>query len=64
MKQICNLAYHTLADGKTTVQIAELDAQLSPPDKKDEMIARQNAEAMKSLAGFGVGPQPPRPRGS
>jgi hypothetical protein len=62
MRQICNLAYRTLTDGMSTVQIAELNAELAGPEEKEEMIGRQNVEAMKQLAGFGVGP-PPAPPG-
>jgi hypothetical protein len=59
MKQICNLVYRTLTDGMSKVQIAEFETRLADPKEKEEMIARQNAEAMKALSGFGIGPPPP-----
>lgn len=67
MKQICNLAYALLLENRTKPQIAELEVLLSEPEKKEEMIDRQNAEAMAGLGGFGmVVPKPsaakPRPR--
>ena len=61
MEQICNLVYFMLTDGKTAVQKAELDVLLSPPEDKDEMLAKQNAAAMKQLEGMGL-PLPMRPR--
>jgi len=60
MSQICNLVYFTLADGRTQAQIAELDVLLAEPTKKEEMIDRQNAEAMRALAGAGLLVPPPR----
>jgi hypothetical protein len=60
MRQICNLVYFMLADGKTPPQIAELDTLLAGPDEKEEMLARQNAEAMKAL-GAGFIPPPKKP---
>ena len=65
MEQICNLVYHTLAENRTTVQLAELDVLLSDPKDKERMLERQNATAMDALMSMGdvgmVGPRPPRP---
>lgn len=60
MKEVCDLVYFILTDGKTPAQVAELNVLLSDPKEKEEMVARQNAEAMKVL---GAGPGmlvPPR----
>jgi hypothetical protein len=51
MKQLCNLAYAILIENRTKPQIAELEVLLTEPTRKDEMIERQNAEAMKMLTG-------------
>lgn len=59
MRQICNLAYALLVENRTKAQIAELEVLLSEPEKKEEMIDRQNAEAMAGLAGFGMISPPP-----
>lgn len=60
MKQICDLVYFVLSDGRTAPQIAELNTLLAGPDEKEEMLARQNAEAMKAL-GQGFIPPPKKP---
>lgn len=68
MRQICNLAYAILIENRTTAQIAELDVILSGPAEKEEMIERQNQEAMKQLsaqmgaAGMLIAPPPGGPR--
>lgn len=63
MKQICHFAYALLLENRTKPQIAELEVLLSEPEKKAEMIDRQNAEAMAGLGGFGmISPKPPRRR--
>jgi hypothetical protein len=63
MREICNLVYFILSDGKTTAQKAELDVLLTDPAEKEKMIARQNAEAMKALGGMGMlMPPPARPK--
>jgi len=54
MQEVCDLVYFMLTDGKTPAQVAELNVLLSDPKEKEEMLARQNAEAMKAL-GLGVG---------
>ena len=60
MKQICSLVYFVLCDGRTGPQIAELNTLLAGPDEKEEMLARQNAEAMKALGqGFIAPPKKP-----
>ncbi len=51
MKQICNLAYALLIENRTKVQIAELEVMLTEPERKDEMIQRQNQESMNVFAG-------------
>lgn len=68
MRQLCNLAYALLLENRTQVQIAELEMLLTEPVKKEELMERQNAEAMKELArrmppgvGLLVPPPPPRP---
>lgn len=69
MRQIAHLGYAILLKDRTKVQIAELEVLLTEPEKKGEMIDRQNAEAMSALGGFGLIPAPkratpkPRPRG-
>lgn len=62
MRQVCNVVYHVLTDGKTPPQIAELEVALSDPRDRDKMVGQQNEESMKqlqTLAGFI--PPPPRP---
>lgn len=51
MRQICNLIYHRLTDGKSAAERAEIDVLLTEPRDKEKMIAKQNAEAMKQLMG-------------
>lgn len=60
MKQICNLVYFHMTDGKTPAQVAEIDVMLAPREDKQRLIEIQNAEAMKSLGGFGMIPPPRR----
>lgn len=65
MRQVCNVVYHVLTDGRTTAQIAELDVALSDPRDREKMIGRQNVEAMKQLqatGGHGFIRPPARPR--
>lgn len=52
MRQLCNFAYALLIKDRTPPQIAELEVLLSEPQKREEMIDRQNAEAMKALTGM------------
>lgn len=60
MKQIAHFGYAILLENRTKPQIAELEVLLSEPEKKEEMIDRQNAEAMAGLGGFGLVPPPAR----
>lgn len=64
MRQLVNYAYASLAEGRDSAQLAELDAALAPPDLKEEMVARQNRIAMQRLAAqAGMGPLvPPKAR--
>jgi hypothetical protein len=64
MRQVCNLAYAMLIEGRSKPQIAELEVMLTEPSKKDEMIQRQNAEAMEGLLALpqGGGLLVPMPR--
>lgn len=50
MRQICNLAYAILLENRTAPQIAELELLLTEPDKKVELMEKQNQESMKALA--------------
>lgn len=65
MREVCNLVYFKLTDGKSPPQIAEFDALIADPKDREEMTARQNAQAMRQLqAGLGPGmgfiPTPPK----
>lgn len=67
MRQLCNLAYALLLENRTPAQVAELEMLLTEPVKKEELMERQNAEAMHELArlmppgvGLLVPPRPPR----
>lgn len=62
MREICDLVYFVLSDGRTPAQKAELDTLLAGPDEKEEMLARQNAEAMKAIQAMGGGGFIPPPR--
>lgn len=65
MRQVCNLVYHTLSEGRTAPQIAELEASLADPREREMKIGQQNEEAMKALQAMGgFIPPPPgaRPR--
>lgn len=62
MRQICNLVYFHFTDGRTAPQIAEFDVLLSDPTEKEDMLARQNAEAMKALQSVSGGGFIPPPR--
>lgn len=55
-----NYAYHFITSGMNNVERAQLDASLTDPSERDAAIARQNTEAMKQLAGFGIAPPPTR----
>lgn len=58
MRQLCNLAYATLAEGRDRVQMAELEQALAAPEEKQEVVDRTNRESMAAL---GMAPLiPPR----
>jgi hypothetical protein len=66
MKQLCNLAYALLLENRTPAQVAELEMLLTEPVKKEELMERQNQEAMKELQrrmppGVGLLVPPPPP---
>lgn len=64
MRQICNLVYSVLTEGMTAAQKAEIDVLLSGPEDREEMIAKQNAIAMKAIGGVGMlVPPPPKKAG-
>lgn len=50
MRQICNLGYALLRENRTVPQLAELEMLLTEPDKKAELVEKQNAESMRALA--------------
>ena len=52
-RQLCNLAYATLAEGRNRAQLAELETLLADPKDKQEAIDRMNAESMSAL-GIGL----------
>jgi hypothetical protein len=58
LRQLCNLAYVTLAEGRDRTQLAELDALLAPPEDKERARDKMNQQAMTSLGGFALGPPP------
>lgn len=49
MREITNLAYATLSQGRNSVQLAELEAALAPPEKQREIFDKVNAQSMASL---------------
>lgn len=49
MRQLCNLAYATLAEGRDRVQMAELEQALADPEEKQKVVDRLNRESMASL---------------
>lgn len=54
-----DLAYYRFTMNMDTTEKAKFDQALAPPEERDVLIGRQNAEAMKALAGFGLPPMPP-----
>ena len=61
MRQLVNLAYAALSEGRDRAGMLQLDAMLAPPAEKEAARDKANAEAMKGRAGFGVGPPPRKP---
>lgn len=60
MGDLCDYTYAELAQGRNTVQLAELDTMLAPPEQKEAARGRANQQAMSQL---GVGMiTPPRKR--
>jgi len=57
--ELVNVTYAHLTDGRDLKQVAEFDMQLAPPEKKTEMIDKQNMEAMRQLQA--MMPPPGRP---
>lgn len=49
MRELCNLAYAALSQGRDRIQMAELEAALAPPEQKREIFDKVNAESMASL---------------
>jgi hypothetical protein len=64
MRQLCNLAYHRMTDGKSAAQVAEIDTLLADPKDRELAIAEQNRIAMGEIGIGMVGPPPPRRRGA
>lgn len=67
MRQICNIVYHEITDGKTKAQITEVEVALTDPRDRAEVIERQNVESMRQLQSMGASgfiPPPPRRAGS
>jgi hypothetical protein len=65
MRQLCNLAYHQMIDGKSAAQIAEIDTLLTDPQEREMAVAEQNRIAMEALlSGPGMLGPPPRRRGA
>jgi hypothetical protein len=42
--------------------VADLDMALAPPEEKERLVDRQNAQAMQRLMGTQGLPMPPRPQ--
>ena len=59
------MTYAFLCMNKTEQEVMELDMALAPPEQKEELVDRQNAQAMqRMMAGFPggmVGPPKKRP---
>ena len=49
MKQLCNLAYALLLENRTEAQRAELEMLLTEPIGKEELMEKQNQDAMREL---------------
>lgn len=49
MREFCNLAYTTLAQGRNTAQMAELDSALVPEEEKRAIFDKINAASMQQL---------------
>jgi len=61
MRQILNLVFATLAEGRNTVEMAQLNAALAPPEDKEKALAQSNMAAMQQLGGMpGMTPLVPR----
>lgn len=60
VKQLCNLVYADLMDGRNPVQKAEMEVLLAPPDEREKAEARKGRLAQEALMGMGM-PPPPRP---
>ena len=61
VRELCNLAYRSLAEGRDRVQMAELEEMLADPSEKEKVRAKVSAESMAALAAGGFGPiMPPK----
>lgn len=49
LRQLCNFAYATLAEGRDKAQMAELDLLLAEPEEKTAVVDRTNRESMLAL---------------
>lgn len=60
MRECCNLAYAALAQGRDRAQMAELETALAPPELKQHVLDKVNAESMAALSqamsGMGLAP--------
>lgn len=54
MRELCNLAYADLADGRTREQLEELDLLLD--EGEDALKAHQQRRSLRQLRGFAAMP--------
>lgn len=61
MRQILNLTYRVMSEGKTKIELARLQEDLTPPSEREAMISKRNMQSMRDagLMRHGmVGPAP------
>ena len=59
LREVCNLVYMTLADGRDRPEMAELDRMLAPPEEQEKVMGQINRESMAAL---GLAPLVPVPK--
>lgn len=56
------MTYAYLCMNRDEKGVADLDMALAPPEEKERLVDRQNAQAMQRLMGTQGLPMPPRPQ--
>ena len=50
VRELCSLTYRHLCQGRTEIQVMELDRQLAPPEEKERVVDEVTAQNMRALA--------------